>query len=328
MKLSRNFTARLLPFIGALSLLSITVWADKSLPSPTQVSPIPPVQVDTQPLQQNPGGGSPHSTDSLTNTQDYMRYKPYNTYPRELDLWNLEGLRTIRSDAVISPDRRFFAYSEVIFMPQVRQTLSKIYLVPVPALPPPRTPRLPSEEATNSEPPTPPSVYIARFDPSHHFQGRKALAAVGYAKVIPYAFQTLTPVDWSNSSKRLLFKQRSGVLHIGLKVSDIFVYDQSKGTTTIYHEIHRVIQNYWKTRGGIPDLSELAWDIQPLGWEPNSDNLILLKAWAYDHEVKKFLGLWQYDIDAERTQLLSLEDESPTIAANGWLATPNLPAHF
>lgn len=251
-----------------------------------------------------------------------MRYEPYNTFPRELDLWNLEGKKQILSDVVVSPDRRYFAYSEVIFMPRDRQTLARLYLVPVPSLPPPKTPRLPSEEATEKEPDIPPpSVYYDRFDPTKHLKDRKILTSLGYNRIIPYGFQTLTVVDWSANSKKLLYKQKTGILHLGLRTSDIWVYDMDKGVATIYPAVHRVIKHYWQQRN-LPHIHELAWDIQPLGWEPDSDQSILLKAWAYDKEEKKFLGLWRYDVDAGRTRLVSLEDAPVPVAANGWLVTP------
>jgi hypothetical protein len=276
----------------------------------------------TQSVPQVPGGGASLSVDAFSNTQDYMKYEPYNAFPKELDLWNLEGKKLVRSEVVVSPDRQRFAYSEVIFMPSSRQTISKVYLVNVPPLPAPRVPRLPSEQATNPDPPIPASTYYDRFDPTKHFKDRKMLSAVGFSKVVPFGFQTLTVVDWSSNGQRLLFKQRTGVLHLGLRVSDIWVADQNKGNSTIYPAIHRVIKNYWKVHGNLPHIDELAWDIQPLGWEANSDRNILIKAWAYDKDDKKFLGLWRYDLEAGRTMLLSEQDESVSVAANGWTATP------
>lgn len=303
------------------SLQGAFSWAGPQY-EPFVLTPVPPPQPESRPVVQTPGGGADLSVDTFANTPDRMQYEPYNTFPRELDLWNLEGKKIIRSDVVVAPSRKHFAYSEVVFIPPARQTISKLYLVSVKDLPPSPTPRLPSEEATNPPQPIPESVYYERYDPTRHFQDRITLTSVGYSKVIPYAFNTLTVVDWSVSGEKLLYKQKSGVLHLGLKISDIWVADVNRGVATIYPAIHRVIKHYWKSLGNLPHMDELAWDIQPLGWEPGSDRNILLKAWAYDKEEKKYLGLWRYDLEADRTELLTLSDDAPIVAANGWIPKP------
>ncbi len=291
---------------------------------PVQLNPAPAIQPETSPMNPVPGHGSPLSVDSHANTADYMQYEPYNIFPREVDLWNLEGQKLVRSEPVVSPDKSVFAYSETLFMPNTRQTMGRLYLVPVPPPPPKPVERLPSEQVLQPAPPPPmeAKAYQDRFDPNRTTSIRQSIAAVGYNKVNPFEFRTLSITDWSVSGRRLLFKQRSGVLHVGLRTSDILVYDQAKGTVTIYPEVHRVIQHYWTTHGNLSHLNELSWDIQPIGWSPNSDNEVLLKAWALDKNAKKFLGLWQYDVDAERTRLLSLDDIPAPVAANGWLAHP------
>ncbi len=269
-------------------------------------------------------GSSPLSVDTATNTRDYMHYEPYNTFPREMDLWSLEKTRFVRSIPVISPDRSEFVYTEVLFVPNIRQTIGKLYRVPVTPAPAPPQEHLPSEDIAQAPATLPgPKVYQDRYNPERTTKQRTVLAKVGYDQVKPFDFRVLTITDWSASGRRLLFKERSGVLHVGLRVTDILVYDAEKGTVTIYPEVHRVIKNYWLTHGNQPNMESLVWEIQPLGWETDSDSNVLLKAWAYDKKEKKFLGLWRYDVDAERTTLLQLEDDPVAVAANGWMATPD-----
>jgi hypothetical protein len=283
--------------------------------------PSPPMQPETLPVVQPPPG---NLQTSAPNPQEYIQYEAYNTFPRDLDLWGLEAKHLIRSQPVLSPDKTAFVYTEVMFIPNTRQTYSRLYWVPIQQPPPPPPPHLPSEEATAPPPPPPvdPSFYANRIDPAHTMKLRQSLVGVGYNKVKPFDFKTLTIVDWSASGQRLLFKERNGVLHVGLRTSDILIYDQAKGVVTVYPEIHRIIKHFWTTKGNLPHIETISWDIQPLGWEPGSDSVILLKAWAYDQKEKKFLGLWQYDVDAERTQLLQLQDDAVPVAANGWLANP------
>lgn len=288
-----------------------------------QISTPPPIRPETLPVNETPGGGAAFSVDNPANVKDYMQYEAYNTFPRDIDLWNLEGKRLIRSLAVVSPDKTSFAYTEVMFIPTNKQTYSRLYLVPVAPLPGPPQSHLPSEDATTPTPPPPdPSVYAARFDPDKTVKIRQSLVGVGMERVKSFDFKTLTVVDWSASGQRLLIKERSGVLHVGLRTTDILVYDQGNGTVTIYPEVQRIIRHYWSAHGNLEHLESLSWDIQPLGWDPASDSTVLMKAWAYDKNEKKFLGLWRYDVDAERTELVQLQDIAIEVAANGWLATP------
>ena len=288
-----------------------------------QMATPPGIQPQSLP-QGDTRGTSALSVDTAANTRDYMHYAPYNTFPREMDLWSLEKDRFVRSIPVISPDKSAFVYTEVLFVPNIRQTIGKLYWVPVTAAPDPPQAHLPSEDIVQAPATLPgPKVYQDRYNPDRTTKQRIALAKVGYNQVKPFDFRVLTVTDWSASGRRLLFKERSGVLHVGVRVTDILVYDSEKGTVTIYPEVHRVIKNYWMTHGNQPNMESLVWEIQPLGWEPDSDSNVLLKAWAYDKKEKKFLGLWRYDVDAERTTLLQLDDDPVAVAANGWIATPD-----
>jgi hypothetical protein len=287
---------------------------------PMSPPPMLPPQSYPQPDER---GNSPLSVDSQGNGSDHMKFEPYNTFPREIDLWTLEKARFIRSIPVLTPEKDAYAYSEVLFVPNLRQTICKMYLVRVPAPPVKAQPHLPSEDvAQPPAPPPDPKVFQDRYDPAKTVQNRQAIVQAGFENVKSFDFKTLTIVDWNTSGRRLLFKQRSGVLHVGVRVTDILIYDEERGTVTIYPEVQRIIKHYWMTHGNLPNMESLSWEIQPLGWEPGSESNILMKAWAYDKREKKFLGLWRYDADAERTTLLQLEDDPVAVAANGWMATP------
>lgn len=317
-----------LGILGLIALLSFTPAESMRKGKEAQLGPV--IPMSPSPLQPQPSvpqpderGSSPLSTDSQTNSQDFMRFEPYNTFPREIDLWTLESARFIRSIPVLSPEKNRFAYSEVIFVPNIRQTISHLYMVDVQDPPVKAQPHLPSEDMTTPPAPPPdPKEFQDRFDPARTVKYRHSIAQMGFETVKPFDFRVLTIVDWNASGRRLLFKVRSGVLHVGVRVTDILIYDEEKGTVTIYPEIQRIIKNYWVTHGNQPNMDSLSWEIQPLGWEPSSENSILMKAWAYDKREKKFLGLWRYDADAERTTLLQLEDIPTPVAANGWMATP------
>lgn len=273
-----------------------------------------------QPTPQGTPQGMPQAGTPTAGESAYVTYQPYQI-GKELDLWNIEAKRFIRSEPVMAPDRHAYAYTEVIFTPQTRHTTSSLYLVPLdPPQQPPQT--LPSE----GPPPKPLGAlyYQSRVNPDLSHQQRQQLLTVGGNRTVNFEFRTLTIVDWSASGTHLLLKQRSGVLHAGLKTSDILVYDQQNQTMTIYPEIKRAVEYYWMNHGNLPNIESLAWDLYPLGWLSGSDTQVVLQAWVYDKPTaygakpnKKFLGLWQYNVADQRTRLLSLENTLPPITPNG-----------
>ncbi len=247
---------------------------------------------------------------------------------REINLFGLESKRMVRSDVVVSPDGQHYAYSDVLFMPNNRQTYAKIYRVPVPQIPMAPPPTLPSSEfheASKLSPIASPSFYRNRYNPDMSLQSRELILSVGEDRPRDFEFRTLTIVDWSASGNRLMFKQKMGKLHTGLRTSDILVFDEGQGTVTIYPELSRILRYYWQQHSNLPDLDTISWDIYPLGWAPGSNNIVLFKAWAFDKQYHKFLGIWQYDIDAQQSKLISEHDMRVPVAQNGRVAVVKNP---
>ena len=289
------------------------------------LSPVPPA-ADPETIPIIPGRNATTSDEAETTSPDFMHYEPYNIYPHELDLWELESKRFIRGPSVISPDKSTFVYTEVVFVAYNRQTFSRLYRVVAPPLPgmEKAADAEPNDESINAKPaPISLASYTDRYSAEKTIQYREMMAEVGYDKVKRFDFRTLTVVDWSASGRRLLVKEKSGMLHVGLRTSDIIVYDEKLGNVTIYPEIRRIIEYYWRTKGNLPNLNRLVWELYPLGWEPGSDSIILLKAWTMDKNEKKFLGVWRYDLDTERAELFSPENQSVPTAANGYIGTPS-----
>jgi hypothetical protein len=69
-------------------------------------------------------------------------FKPYAqpTYLPQLNLWHLEERQVVRSPIVLSPDKTMMAYTEVVFTPATRQTVSTLYRVALGISPPAATP--------------------------------------------------------------------------------------------------------------------------------------------------------------------------------------------
>ncbi len=269
----------------------------------------------------------------LNQPKDYTQYTPYNDGMTRLDLSWLELKRFIRSRGVVSPDKGKMAYSEVSFIPKFRQTFSKIFVTPI--APPPKDPvsPLPEDQYANPERKaymSQPDVnfFSTRLDPNKSFHQRQELHKVGQYRFNDYDFKTLTVVDWSATGSRLLMRQRSGILYHGERTSDILVYDEPQGTVTIYPEIKRAIEHYWLTHSAAPPLKEQVWDIYPLGWATGSDSTVLVTAWVYEGDSqnshKHFLGTWSYDVVAEQTRLVSLNQPGGPFRSNGQVAEVEL----
>lgn len=346
MTLLTRLTAVLL-FLAAFLITAVGVDAQ---PAPatqalqaTSVGTDPKASVQLAPQNPNLNSLPPTSPDAPINNQPAsIDFRPWNTGNMELDLWRMENRKFIRSDVVVSPGRDMMAYTEVTYLPIWRQTFSRLFVVPfAQKAPPPESQMLPedfyqwqeeqariqAEEQRLREQgkPTPSEIRDAsRYNPDMHLQDRRELLSVGKDRTHPWFFETLTVVDWSATGKRLLFKRRSGILYLGLRTSDILVYDKERGTVTIYPELHRIISNFWDHQGTLAPLDDLAWDIYPMGWAPGSDSVIYLRVWAYDKRERKFLGIWQYDVEAQRTELVNLQDVPVALAANGMVPSSSV----
>jgi hypothetical protein len=273
---------------------------------------------------------SPYSIDNPANqAADHMLFEPYresDNPPLELNLWGLENRKVFRSIPVLTPDRQWMAYTEAVYFSFTKQVMTALYLVPIPPLPVSAQPAAPGLPAPVT-PPLEPRYYYARFNPDNLLPQRIQIHQTGFDKLVPNDFKTFTIVDWSQGRTRLLFRQRNGVLHYGLRTSDILVYDSQRGTVTIYPELKRVLRNYWQAPERLgAAYAKLTPDIEPIGWAAGSDHLVIFRGNALDKSGKKtFLGVWQYDIDAQRSQLLSTSAEAPLprIASNGLIARPD-----
>ncbi|MDX2084180.1 MAG: hypothetical protein SFZ03_02180 [Candidatus Melainabacteria bacterium] len=304
-----------------------------------------------------------------------VRFSLYNNGRQELDLWNLEARRFIRSPVVVSPRCDAMVYSEVFFTAHNRQTYSRLYWVDIPQGPVPGARSdvysfpvdpyqkrlqqsqqvvLPNARSTekaattkptetiakttidleaepplgrNEAPPLKPDdrVYTTFLDPDLTLQLRQQLSGVGEARSHHSAFNTLTVVDWSASGQRLLFKEKSGALHIGLRTSDILIFDRQRGTVSIYPDVRRAIAyQVERYHPATPTLKPYEFEIQPLGWEANSDSRLLIQAWQLfpprqddAPPAKTFLGVWVYDIDQRRLQLFNTHPDTATVVSNG-----------
>lgn len=136
-----------------------------------------------------------------------------------------------------------------------------------------------------------------------------------------FVFRTLTPIDFSADSSKLLIKEKIGYRHDGIWKTDLWVYDFNKKEAKNLTAVREAISYYWKNAEGV-ELNDKRWDIYPMGFDANNDNRVVLSAYAYTGEKPMFLGIWSIDADNENSKLESLDGAGVPISVVGYkLAT-------
>lgn len=229
-------------------------------------------------------------------------FQPYNNPPgtQELNLFYLEIKKYVLSVGVVSPNMARMAYSEVYFYPQNKQTTSKLFYVDLGHMT-----TISDQEAKKILDIKSPDVFS------------KELLAVGQENMESDLFETLTVVDWSHDSRKILIKETRGERERGIKKTILWVYDFNKEKMQKITAIRKAIANFWKTRMNLV-LSDYTWDIVPLGWDLNEPDRIVVNAYVYaSGNSKQFLGAWSIDSEGRRTQLLSLDNWRWPVSKNG-----------
>ena len=138
---------------------------------------------------------------------------------------------------------------------------------------------------------------------------------------VDYGIQkTLTVVDWSQSGKQLLVKEKILKDGDGLWQTNILVYDFETGKTKKLDEIRQAIEYYWNKNQRI-DLYYYRFDLYPLGWDAQHPDRILLYAFGYNKNTgasPKFLGTWSIDYKGEQSHLVSVLKTGYIVQANGF----------
>ena len=131
------------------------------------------------------------------------------------------------------------------------------------------------------------------------------------------AFRTLTPIDFSADSKKLLVKEKIGSSEDGIWQTRAIVYDFTTHTSYDLVELRYAIEYFWKEYKGL-NLTDKRWDLYPLGFSKGNPDRILATAYAYTGDTPIFLGVWTIDSKGEQSRLISLQNGSIEVASNGF----------
>ncbi len=117
-------------------------------------------------------------------------------------------------------------------------------------------------------------------------------------------FRTLTPIDYSIDSTKLLIKEKIGSRHDGIWKTDVWIYDFETKKAKNLTLLRNAICYYWNKTEKL-ELENKRWDVYPIGFDANNSNRIIVCAYAYTGGIPKFLGTWSIDINNENVKLES-----------------------
>lgn len=236
-------------------------------------------------------------------------FYPYNDGSGRVNL-NLSLIpinKVYYSSPVVSPDLNNIIYTQVEYYPNNDEVVSNCYYVPV------ILPEANDEEEIKQE------DYFKSYQVRASDQVRYKILSVGSNLTQRNLFKTLTVVDWSYDSNRAIIKEHIGQMRRGIVGSIVWVYDVREDKLYRIDTVRRAIINYWKQKKNL-DLNKYIWDIRVLGWEIDSNNRFVVNAYMFPTKQKKiFLGCWSINVQANLTQLLSLDDENWNIGRYGLL---------
>ena len=153
----------------------------------------------------------------------------------------------------------------------------------------------------------------------HNQQKRTPILEVGNNEIYPNLFKGLFLVDWSKDSKKILIKEKVGSLNNGIYKTYLYVHflNDKDSYTLKLDNFDEAIRKYFLDWQNI-QLQKYRYDIHPLGFSSQNDNLIISYCFAYNVNGEKvFLGIWGYDIEKNQTILISKTMQQLDISSNG-----------
>ncbi len=244
----------------------------------------------------------PKSTKKFYYPKTKYVFEKYNANPGQRE-FNIEDIKkNLRSYSYLITDIgcKYGAYARYYFLPETNQISSEIYV----------------GKLDTSK------VRVKRILDYHHNQkARMPIVEAGTKEIYPNLYRGLTLVDWSADSKKLLIKEKSGSAFGGIYKTSLYLYvapnDIEEGYTYKLTGLDEAIKNYYLDYNNI-QLVKYRYDIVPLGFSTDNDDLIVVLAYAYDiNNQKVFLGAWGYDYKEKKSMLLSKTDTDFPVSANG-----------
>lgn len=247
----------------------------------------------------------------LPKMQVPRKFVKYNIPPggRELDLTKLTKMPDVRSQGVIEPKFVYMAYSEHYFSASNNQISSEIFIQKMPL----KLTRMQRALDTNILNTT-----------------RKPVISAGVQEFKQNLFNSLTIVDWSKNSSKLLVKEKIGSTITGIYQTYVWIYympdrKNKEGYSRKFDEVNEAISNHFAKENGIA-LNNYRWNITPLGFSKEKPDCVIIEANTWSKNKKPiFLGVWQLNTKNGEITLLSKEPKLFEVSANGIMVKEQLP---
>jgi hypothetical protein len=155
------------------------------------------------------------------------------------------------------------------------------------------------------------------LDYNHKQEKRTPVVTAGFREQYKNLFNGLSLVDWSADSNKVLIKEKIGSTINGIYKVVLYVYFVDSDKTLKLSNFNQDIIDYYTNYEDI-QLIKYRYELVPLGFSVNNDDMIVAHCYTYDADGKKiFMGLWGYDLSENKTVLLSKTNPIISISSNG-----------
>lgn len=236
-------------------------------------------------------------------------FEKYN-YPqgtRTLDIQDIKKKLYSYPYVVADLNCRYIAYPQYYFSPEINQISSNFFV----------------EKLDTSKTKT-----KRILDYNHKQKERIPIIQAGTKKHYPNLFNGLTLVDWSHDGTKLLIKEQVGSLLNGIYKTYLYVHfmenDIESGYTIKLTNFDNAIKHYFLDWENL-QIVKYRYDIEPLGFSAENDNIIIALCYVYDKNGKKiFMGKWGYNCATNEVLLLSKTETNSNISVNGLILKQKL----
>ena len=152
---------------------------------------------------------------------------------------------------------------------------------------------------------------------NHKQLKRTPVLLSGFKEQYHHLFNGLSIVDWSKDGNKVLIKEQIGSTVNGIYKTNLYVYYVNEEKTVKLSNIHNSITNYYADFSNL-NLNLYRYDILPLGFSSNNDDVIIAYCYIYNKDGNKvFMGIWGYNLSENKTILISKTNASYPVSSNG-----------
>ena len=204
-------------------------------------------------------------------------FEKYN-FPQGTKELNIEDIKSklhLRMYPIADANCEYIAYPYYFYSPNVNQISSNFYV----------------EKLDGSK-----TKRNRILEYNHTQEERFPIIEAGTKEIYQDLFNGLTRVDWNKASNKLLIKERVGSTRNGVYKTYLYVHfletDVENGYTIKLLDFDEAIKYYfidWENK----QIVKYRYDIIPLGFSTENDDMIVALCYVYDKDGNKiFLGAW------------------------------------